>query len=226
MSPPSVPPQAPSSGRPLPSAGSLGAGSPTSQVLSADSDFSPPSRVTSSPSLRATTASPSSLPRSRTFPPRAWTTSIAAPAPPLHGGDDETSQVPGRPLRTCPALRPRRTSGPRPLQDRRWGLPPFQQRRLRIGAFGAPSRGLHALCVRFAAGVAPGPRNTRFRLVASLGRSGLSPAGSRRRFPACLSLYIAFPLHQALPGAMKSPCIGCERGRECSGRFAGHPDTT
>ena len=31
-------------------------------------------------------------------------------------------------------------------------------------SLGAPSRGLHALCVRFAAGVAPGPRNTRFRL--------------------------------------------------------------
>ena len=58
---------------------------------------------------------------------------------------------------------------------------------------GAPSRGLHALCVRFAAGVTPGPRNTRFPLVANLDRAGLSPAGSRRRFPACLSLYIAFP---------------------------------
>ena len=59
--------------------------------------------------------------------------------------------------------------------------------------FEALSRGLHALCVRFAAGVAPGPRNTRFRLVASLGRSGLSPAGSHRRFPPCLSVYMASP---------------------------------
>ena len=42
MSPPSVPPQTPSSGRPLPSVGSSGASSPTSPVLSADSDFSPP----------------------------------------------------------------------------------------------------------------------------------------------------------------------------------------
>ena len=77
-----------------------------------------------------------------------------------------------------------------------------KRRRLRNDAFEAPSRGLHALCVRFAAGVAPGPRNTRFRLVANLDRSGLSPAGSRRRFPACLSLYMAFPLHQASPGAI------------------------
>ena len=43
--------------------------------------------------------------------------------PPLHGGEDEISQVPGRPLRTCPALRPRRTPDPRPLQGRRYGLP-------------------------------------------------------------------------------------------------------
>ena len=61
-------------------------------------------------------------------------------------------------------------------------------------AFEAQSRGLHALCVRFAARVAPGPRNTRFRLVASLDRSGLSPAGSHRRFPSCLSLYMASSL--------------------------------
>ena len=60
-------------------------------------------------------------------------------------------------------------------------------------SLGALSRGLHALCVRFAAGVAPGPRNTRFRLVANLDRSGLSPAGSHRRFPSCLSVYIASP---------------------------------
>ena len=60
-------------------------------------------------------------------------------------------------------------------------------------AFGAPSRGLHALCVRFAAGVTPGPRNTRFRLVASLDRSGLSPAGSLRRFRSCRSVYMASP---------------------------------
>ena len=36
--------------------------------------------------------------------------------------------------------------------------------------FEALSRGSHASCVRFAAGVTPGPRNTRFRLVANLYR--------------------------------------------------------
>ena len=62
-------------------------------------------------------------PKETKYDYRAWTISTAAPAPPLNGGEDEISQVPGRPLRTCPALRPRRTSDPRPLQDRRWGLP-------------------------------------------------------------------------------------------------------
>ena len=83
----------------------------------------PPSRLTSFPSLGTTTASPSFAPPEQGNSPRAWTTSIAAPAPPLNGGEDEISQVPGRPLRTCPALRPRRTPDPRPLQGRRCGLP-------------------------------------------------------------------------------------------------------
>jgi hypothetical protein len=36
----------------------------------------------------------------------------------------------------------------------------------------------HNCCVRFAAAVAGGPRNTRYRAVASLTRTGLPPAGS------------------------------------------------
>ena len=86
-----------------------------------------------------------------------------------------------------------------------------------IRAFEALSRGLHALCVRFAAGVTPGPRNTRFRLVASLDRSGLSPAGSRRGFPSCLSVYMASSPHQALPGAITThPCYQRHARRERS----------
>ena len=162
----------------------------------------PPSRVTSSPSLSATTASPLFVPPRQDDSPRAWTTSFAAPAPPLNGGEDETSQVPGRPLRTCPALRPRRTAIPRPIQECRWGLPRSRPRRLRH----APISGLHhAACTLSVYASQPGSppdlRNTRFRLGASLRRSGLSPAGSRRRFPVCLSLYITFPPHQASPGA-------------------------
>ena len=63
MSPPPVPLQAPPPGRPLPSTGSLGADSPTSPVLSADSDpcfrrGRPrlPSRLASFPSLGSTPA--------------------------------------------------------------------------------------------------------------------------------------------------------------------------
>jgi hypothetical protein len=122
--PPSVPPQAPSSGRPLPLRRVLWGEfpdligtyqpTPTSRL---------PSRLASFPSLGTTTASPSFAPPGPDDSPWAWTTSTAAPAPPLNGGEDEISQVPGRPLRTCPALRPRRTPDPRPLQDRRCGLP-------------------------------------------------------------------------------------------------------
>ena len=59
---------------------------------------------------------------------------------------------------------------------RRFCLPLLRRRRLppRI-LFGAPSHGLRTRCLRFAARVAPGPRKTRFRLVASLCRAGLFP---------------------------------------------------
>ena len=98
MSPPSVPPQVPSSGRPLPSAGSSGASSPASPVLSADSDFSPPlaPRFVSF-ARHYHRLAPVRSPR-RDVASGAWTTSTAAPAPPLNGGENETSQVPGRPL--------------------------------------------------------------------------------------------------------------------------------
>jgi hypothetical protein len=65
---------------------------------------------------------------------------------------------------------------PRPADSRRVGA---AFRLLNdVGAhkesFGAPSHGLRALCVRFAARVTPGPRNTRFRLVANLYRAGFT----------------------------------------------------
>jgi hypothetical protein len=47
-----------------------------------------------------------------------------------------------------------------------------------IGSFEALSRGIRTRCLRFAGRVAPPPRKTRFRLVASLCRAGLPPAGS------------------------------------------------
>ena len=85
----------------------------------------------------------------------------------LSGGDDETSQVPGRPLPACPALRPRRNQPHQTVSARQWCLPLLSQRRLprclRISWLNHAA--CKAPCVRFAAGVAPEPRNTRFRLV-------------------------------------------------------------
>ena len=71
-----------------------------------------------------------------------------------------------------------------------------------MGAYEAQSRGLHDLCVRFAAGVAPGLRHTRFRLVASLDRSGLSPAGSHSEVSVMSIPLHGFLLHQASLGAI------------------------
>ena len=204
MSPPSFPPQVPSSGRPLPIRRVLWSEfpdligtyqpTPTSRL---------PSRLASFPSLGPTTASPSSLPPGRDDSPRAWTISIAAPAPPHHDGEDEISQVPGRPLRTCPALRPRRTAVPGHYRTRDVVFRTLNNVDSAFAPFEARSRGLHTLCVRFAAGVAPGPRNTRFRLVANLDRSGLSPAGSHRWFTVMSFRLHGVLHHQASPGAIK-----------------------
>ena len=90
--------------------------------------------------------------------------------------------------------------------------------------FGTPSRGLHAPCVRFAARVSPAPRNTRFRLGARLGRSGLSPAGSHRRLPPCLSFYMPSPftklrlaqqLHKFLPIHAFAAKYGVFQPKQC-----------
>ena len=65
--------------------------------------------------------------------------------------------------------------------------------------FGAQSRGLRATCVRFAAWVTPGiSRNTRFRLVANLGRVGLNT----HRVPMINFKTTSIPLSQASPGAL------------------------
>ena len=195
MSPSSFPPQAPSSGRPLPSAGSSGASSPTSSVpISRLPTSRLPSRLASFPSLSTTTASSSSFPRGRTLP--------RGPGPflsrrPRRLTTVEKTRYPrflGDPCVHAPLFDP---GGPPNPGHYRTGDVVFRSLNdvdSAFAAFEAQSRGLHALCVRFAAGVTPGPRNTRFRLVASLDRSGLSPAGSRRRFPSCLSVYMASSL--------------------------------
>jgi hypothetical protein len=112
------------------------------------------------------------------------------------GGDVETSQVPGQtPVRARPALRPRRTDRPRPLQGDRCCLPLRKPRRLRVHfPSEAPSRGSHAPCVPFAVGVTPAPRNTRFQPVANLCRAGFQPARSAQGgFRPSASCYMSSP---------------------------------
>ncbi len=64
-----------------------------------------------------------------------------------------------------------------------------------FSTFGALSRDLHAPCVHFAARVTPGPRNTRFRLVANLGRAGLATSQVALKISAVsfLSFYMTSP---------------------------------
>ena len=68
---------------------------------------------------------------------------------------------------------------------------------------GAQSRGLRAPCERFAPGVTPGPRITRFRLAADLGRMGLdthrvSNKVSKITSRPLVPLDRAFPAHALL----------------------------
>ena len=81
-------------------------------TLSADSDFSPPIAPRFVSFARHYLRFALFAPPGSDDPPRTWTTSTAASAPPHHGGENETSQVPGRPLPTCPPFRPRRTAVP------------------------------------------------------------------------------------------------------------------
>lgn len=107
----------------------------------------------------------------------------------------------GEPLPACPALRPRWTAGSSPLSPPAM-LPSARKTTSAPQSlhFGAQSRGLLAPCVRFADRLTPAPRNTRFRLVASLCRSGTFT----RRVP--LEAFRQIPSHdflllQASPGA-------------------------
>ena len=64
--------------------------------------------------------------------------------------------------------------------------------------FGAQSRGLRTPCERFAPGVTPGPRITRFRLVADLGRMGLDTHRVSNKVSKITSRHLV-PLDRAFP---------------------------
>ena len=63
---------------------------------------------------------------------------------------------------------------------------------------GAQSHGLRAPCERFAPGVTPGPRITRFRLAADLGRMGLDPHRVSNKVSKITSRHLV-PLDRAFP---------------------------
>ena len=72
--------------------------------------------------------------------------------------------------------------------------------------FGAQSRGLRAPCERFAPWVTPGPRITRFRLAADLGRMGLDTHRVSNKVSKITSRHLvpldrAFPAHAMVHGA-------------------------
>ena len=71
----------------------------------------------------------------------------------------------------------------------RCGLPLLAQRRLpRLGSFEAQSHGPHTRCLRFAGRITPPPRKTRFRLSATLCRTGcFLLQGPNERFQPCLT---------------------------------------
>ena len=64
--------------------------------------------------------------------------------------------------------------------------------------FGAQSRGLRAPCERFAPWVTPGPRITRFRLAADLGRMGLDTHRVSNKVSKITSRHLV-PLDRAFP---------------------------
>ena len=64
--------------------------------------------------------------------------------------------------------------------------------------FGAQSRGLRAPCERFAPWVTPGPRITRFRLAADLGRMGLDTHRVSNKVSKITSRHLV-PLNRAFP---------------------------
>ena len=118
----------------------------------------------------------------------------------LEDGDDEASRVPGKPTRThATRFDPGKVAASTASQKRRCGLPSNARRRPSHSMhFGAQSRGLRAPCERFAPWVTPGPRITRFRLAADLGRMGLNTHRVSNKVSKITSRHLV-PLDRAFP---------------------------
>ena len=140
----------------------------------------------------------------------------------LSDGDDEASRVPGKPTRThATRSDPGEVAASTASETRRDDLPSNARRRPSHSMhFGAQSRGLRAPCERFAPWVTPGPRITRFRLAADLGRMGLvthrvsnkvSKITSRHRVP----LDRAFPAHALVHESSRARTMPTDRILTC-----------
>ena len=122
----------------------------------------------------------------------------------LYDGDDEASRVPGKPTRThATRSDPGEVAASTASETRRDDLPSNARRRPSHSMhFGAQSRGLRAPCERFAPWVTPGPRITRFRLAADLGRMGLVPHRVSNKVSKITSRHL-IPLDRAFPAHAK-----------------------
>ena len=107
----------------------------------------------------------------------------------------ETTRPPGfpgnPPARMPRAPTPARSPPPRPLRRGEMTFRPTHD-------VGAHSRGLRAPCERFAPWVTPGPRITRFRLAADLGRMGLDTHRVSNKVSKITSRHLV-PLDRAFP---------------------------
>ena len=128
----------------------------------------------------------------------------------LYDGDDEASRVPGKPTRThATRSDPGEVAASTASEMRRDSLPSNARRRpSQTMHFGAQSRGLRAPCERFAPWVTPGPRITRFRLAADLGRMGLDTHRVSNKVSKITSRHLvpldrAFPAHALVHGATR-----------------------
>ena len=153
-----------------------------------------PSRLASSPSLGTTTASPLFAPPGRDDSPRTWTTSTAAPAPPLIGGGKR--DLPGSWTTLAYMLRSPTPADHRPPGHYRTGDGVFRTGYYVDSTMMVISGLNHAACTLPVYASRPrSPQDAQHSVPAgaSLDRAGLSPAGSHRRFLPCLSLYMASP---------------------------------
>ena len=166
------------------------------------SDSSPPIPRASLPSPGGTIRAPAGSLR-RTPGATSTASGLVSRCPPpgnLYDGDDEASRVPGKPTRThATRADPGKVSTSTASQRRRCSLPSNARRRpSRPMHVGAPSRGLRTPCERFAPWVTPGPRITRFRLVADLGRMGLDTHRVSNKVSKITSRHLV-PLDRAFP---------------------------